>query len=514
MGRTDSLFQLVKSLSRADKRNFKLLTQITSGDKKYLRLFELIERSVEYEETKLLEIFEGKNAASQLSVAKHYLQAIILKSLAYFYRHEGGDDGGMLLQIRILAERNLHGQAHKVLRKAKAEAESRENFANLLELLALERRILVEGNDHKDVRAVLEPLVGAELQAMEAQQNLLSYQHLMDQATLLVGDNQQARTEEQLLAFGEVLGEAPMQHPSQAISRRARILFHSILRQYAYFRMNWKGMLLHSGEVVALFEANPLLREISEMDYLQALYAHGVAQFEMGLEAEAVQSLVLLQAWRPHSPKAAAILYERVYLLALNQSLATGDLEEGLRWVDKLQGSLEGMRTQLGVSALMRLLFAAGRVCFAADKTSEALRWINLFLNEPRSEQCSDLQCFARLLNLMIHVRLGNFDLVEHDLVSTYRFIFKRGRMFRIERMVLRVVKALAGTAEADEKRRVLEAFGAEMGETCTAQLDAPAQEALMLRVWCSSQLGGSSMEEVLKQAYGAKKTAQGTFPG
>ncbi len=46
MARTSSLILLINSLTKAEKRYFKLSTNLQNGDKNYLALFELLEKRI------------------------------------------------------------------------------------------------------------------------------------------------------------------------------------------------------------------------------------------------------------------------------------------------------------------------------------------------------------------------------------------------------------------------------------------------------------------------------------
>ena len=54
MKQQEYLFELVQSLSKSEKRYFKLHSNLVSGSKSYLNLFEKLESSTEYDEKKLL----------------------------------------------------------------------------------------------------------------------------------------------------------------------------------------------------------------------------------------------------------------------------------------------------------------------------------------------------------------------------------------------------------------------------------------------------------------------------
>ena len=52
-----------------------------------------------------------------------------------------------------------------------------------------------------------------------------------------------------------------------------------------------------------------------------------------------------------------------------------------------------------------------------------------------------DIHSFGQILNLFIHYELGNDKLLEYIVKSTYRFLLKRKRLFKVESVILRFLK-------------------------------------------------------------------------
>src|ERR1041384_3870267 len=77
---TDALFQLIKSLEKSEKRNFKLYVKRNSStDLKTIQLFDALDKMKEYDETQLLKNKSIKK--QQLSNIKASLYKQILSSL-------------------------------------------------------------------------------------------------------------------------------------------------------------------------------------------------------------------------------------------------------------------------------------------------------------------------------------------------------------------------------------------------------------------------------------------------
>ena len=117
----------------------------------------------------------------------------------------------------------------------------------------------------------------------------------------------------------------------------------------------------------------------------------------------------------------------------------------------KLQAQLALLEGSLEENFLLIIYFCCAQFYLEVQDFKNALKWINIFLNLPKTNLRADLQCSARLINLIIHYELGNYELVDYSLKSTYRFIFKRDRMYKVERLVLRSIKQLAQVGRGEE---------------------------------------------------------------
>jgi hypothetical protein len=114
--RTDELFQLIKSLEKAEKRNFKLYVKrnSSSGDMKIIQLFDALDKMKEFDEQLLLKNKSIKK--QQLSNLKAHLYKQILASVRILK-----DENNIELQLheqmdyaRILYNKGLYLQTLKV----------------------------------------------------------------------------------------------------------------------------------------------------------------------------------------------------------------------------------------------------------------------------------------------------------------------------------------------------------------------------------------------------------------
>ena len=141
---TDALFQLIQSLERSEKRNFKLYMKRNSGsgDLKVVQLFDALDKMKLYDEEVLL----SKNPSlqkQQISNLKAHLYHEILASLRLLKQDENID-----LQLheqldfaRLLYNKGLYLQSLKILDRVKDLANGNNQITYLQQVLFLEKKI-------------------------------------------------------------------------------------------------------------------------------------------------------------------------------------------------------------------------------------------------------------------------------------------------------------------------------------------------------------------------------------
>ena len=234
MKKTDAVFQLIKSLTRGEKRNFRMLAQLTSGDKKYLQLFDVMDSLSEYSEDRILKRFKkDKSFEKQFAYNKNYLYNSILNSLAYFHKGTEAELSSLTLQVRILLEKNLYQQARKLLRKAKEKVQKHERFEELLKLLRYEIEILKRTENIKIMAEALRQVEFEERVTLEKITNCIGYSRIDSRMFMLMKTVHVARDAADDQLIREIESAELMESESRALSSKAKILIHKIRRQSA-----------------------------------------------------------------------------------------------------------------------------------------------------------------------------------------------------------------------------------------------------------------------------------------
>ena len=140
----EHLFSLVNSMSKSEKRYFRLTTDLQKGEKSYLILFDILEGFAAFDEAltkKLKKRFPG----STIEPARKHLYHVLIKSLRQFNSDQDVEWRLMtwLQDSRILYNKGLYELSLDQLGKAKRVALENEKYMHFVLAARQELQYLV-----------------------------------------------------------------------------------------------------------------------------------------------------------------------------------------------------------------------------------------------------------------------------------------------------------------------------------------------------------------------------------
>ena len=118
---SSDLFRLIKSLSKSEKRYFKMYASTHRTNSNAVKLFDEINGIKIVDEKAVLSTFGGTPFYKQLSVTKVYLQKYIMRSLRSFHAGTSVEFTlrEMMNDVEILYKKGLFPELKKLLLKAR-----------------------------------------------------------------------------------------------------------------------------------------------------------------------------------------------------------------------------------------------------------------------------------------------------------------------------------------------------------------------------------------------------------
>ena len=117
-----------------------------------------------------------------------------------------------------------------------------------------------------------------------------------------------------------------------------------------------------------------------------------------------------------------------------------GTFTEGLQLVPYIEENLKEYEIYLDRHRILVFYYKIASLYFGSGHYEKAIDYLNKIINW-KVDLRTDLQCYSRLLHLIAHYELGNFELLEYLFKSVYRFMAKMGNLSVVEVEIFRCLR-------------------------------------------------------------------------
>jgi tetratricopeptide (TPR) repeat protein len=463
--RTDDLVQLIRSLSKAEKRHFRLFAQRNqpSDVLLFLQLFDHLDKYGEYEEAEVLRrIPEIKK--SQLPNLKAHLTRQLLTSLRLLNKSHNQD-----IQIReqidyarLLYNKGLYSQSLDWLSKAKLEALAGNYTIQALEAVEFEK--LIESQYiTNSLEGRAEELTVQSLRLTTMATKSGEFSSLALQMYGLYLKNGFARNRKDYLFVREFFrSRLPATHFDELdfIGKlyycQAHVWLHQICQEFAAcFRYTQKW--------VDLFDKNPDMIALHPALYLKGLHNLLSTLYHSLHYDRFMVSLPVLEQF-PETlgsnmdNNVEGLYYLYHFIHRINRHYLEGTYAEGLKLVPELLSCLDNETYNWDKHRIMVFYYRIACLYFANRDYNHAIDYLNRIINTKNPNYREDIQCFSRILCLISHFELGNEQLLEYQIKSVYRFLLQMEDLHEVQKEIFRFLRRTPGMRRAallDEFRKL-----------------------------------------------------------
>jgi hypothetical protein len=504
---SDALFQLIKSLEKSEKRNFKLyITRNSSSlDLKSIQLFDAMDKMDEYDEVQLLN--KNKNIRkAQLSNAKAHLYREILSSLRLI-RHENNIDIQLHEQLdyaRILYNKGLYLQSLRTLDRIKESAKDHHQDTFLLEVLFFEKAI-ESLHITRSMQDRADQLAG-ELDGVNDRVRLIS--QLSNLALQLYSwyiRHGVARSEKDEAAVQEFFEENMPADLSQCLGFYEKLYLYQSYVWYGFIRQDFLMYYRYTQKWVDLFEKEPFMLAVETSQYIKGMHNLLGAHFDLLNDQKFRETLKQFEEFS-NSDLVVNNVNNRIqtfvylYISKLNQHFIDGTFTEGLTLVPYIEEKLTEYWIYLDRHRILVFYYKIACLYFGSGDYGKTIDYLNKIINW-KVDLRTDLQCYSRLLHLIAHYELGNVDLLEYLTKSVYRFMAKMESLSLVEEEIFKFLrKAFLVTTD-----RLKPEFGKLLEKLKTYEKSRFETRAFMyldVISWLESKIAGVPVQDVIREKY------------
>lgn len=437
--------RLIKSMSKSEKRHFKLQTKKQAGNKDYLNLFDLIDQQATIDIDEIRQQFARHHPGVSLNNTARYLVKLITDCLIQSKIEKDVQFQLMqqLMRVKILKERSLPEEGFKELKKIRESAVySQQHYIQYFTY----RYELDYFSDHNFQELTDIELI--ELQ-MKAKHTLKTINHIQEHHSLL------ELLKYRLVHQGRVLSEDDKKQLNDLMLSEMIIMagktqnslaaqkLHLMFQSFFFTNIgDYQSALKTFHELNRLFEQNLDLLSNPPMDYLTALSGildslHTLGNSEeMAFYINKVKSLDT-----PAYPE--YFRYMALKIVAANELailIKEARFEDAVVYAESLPSGFLSAYNMVDEEKQWELYFYCSLSYFRMNNPKKAHKLIREIMDMNPPHPQLPIYKAVRLLNIIIYYEQEEGEYLEYEIRSYKRFFQQKTRLLKSEKLLFKII--------------------------------------------------------------------------
>jgi hypothetical protein len=459
IAKSESLFLLIQSLSKSEKRSFKLYVGRNQDgkDSLYIKLFDLLDKTSGVDDILLKKKLGELSNPAYSNLKKHlFEQLMIVLRLLGKEKKENVKIREYIDFSYILYGKGLHWQALEVLDKAKRLSQKHFNDFSLLTIIEVEKLI--------QSRHITRTKGDSIDELIDQSENLIS--RVSDRINL---SNIRLKLHKQYVEKGHIESREKevefMDTFSASMKKIDASKLEGIEKIYYFQSYVWFYYILDQFEecmkwsikwVNAFKESEELQRR--DVDLFMRGY-HYVLTSAYNVKEISIyeQYLVELENYR-HTNYAKLnhnsqiVSFQYVHNGRMNLHFLKGTFKEGLKNIPRTIQRIKRYANKLDYHKVMVIYYKVAWMYIGASMPKKALEYLDYIIDLTDKSLREDIQCYARIMKLM-----ALYDMQEYNLILKYgkdfqKFYDKLKHPNRVQITVLEMLEQLANTPIFSQK--------------------------------------------------------------
>jgi len=451
----DHLFQLIKSLSKTEKRYFTLDAQ-KSGRKesRYLELFRVINDQEDYDEQPLKALFGTKLGDDKARLYEAILRAMRDYQSKKSYKTRIKE---LLTDAKILFERKLYDQSENRLAEAKSLALDLQDHLAVLEINLNQRQLTREVIEKEFEHDVIN-LIEEKEKHLQLDEEEFWVHDTFDHLVIDILQNRQGLNEAAKTAFKQkyqlLLNLDDTSRKPFFTKRR----LHQCRAFYYRLTGNTEQEFEAFNTALNLWKDYPKNKE----EYYHLYLTDGINLLSASMKDEQKvkqfpELIAEIKSQKAPNPQGQKLLFERTtiyYLIFLLNSLdaefesTIQEIQEGLQQYD------------ISLSTKLSICLNVSFLLFLNDRYRDCLKWTAQIthLKKKAENIRKDIHLLNQVLILLTEYKLGDYEAIENANRRAARFFQRQpaSGLKSLSVLIIGMIKQLQASANTKEEREIL----------------------------------------------------------
>ena len=184
----------------------------------------------------------------------------------------------------------------------------------------------------------------------------------------------------------------------------------------------------------------------------------------------------------------------------INKHFMEGTFTEGLKIVPDIREKLQEYYLYLDRHRILVFYYKIASLYFGSGDYEKTIEYLNKIINW-KVDLRTDLQCYARLLHLIAHYELGNYQLLEYLFKSVYRYMAKMQNLSVVEEEIFKFLRQ-SFRIPPRQLKQAFENLLVKLKALENNRLETRAFAYLDIISWLESKISGVPVQDVIRQKF------------
>lgn len=511
---TEGLNKLILSLSKAEKRSFKLFAKRNTSNHpeelKFLVLFDFLEKSPDASDEEIIkknpQIKKVQLANLKAHLYRQLLTSIRLNSSNKILEFEVNEH---IENAELLYMRGLYLQSLKLLEKAKSLAVRLDN--SIQNLLIIEKIKFIESQYvTRSIDARADELSAESLEIEERVNGLVSLSNLSLQLYSLYLKVGFVRDEKDFMFVRDFFQSKLPDVDHKKLSFTEKFHLYSAYFRYYYIQQDFLMCFKYAQKTVDLFKENEFQAEQNKELFFKSIHNLILVLFYLRNYKRMKVVFDYFEQLKPSEKESENIqlLHQQyTYTNLLNLLFLQGEYSRGLCCIGEITNFLAAAETKIDTHRIIVLYYKIGCLYFGTGDFKKAIYYLNQVLALKNQSLREDILSFAHILILIAHYELGNDMLVEYQLKSVYRYLSKTGDLQGVQREVLNYIRNVPKLLPSEVTKSFKQLLS-RLKKLSESKFEQRPFMYLDIIAWLESKIDKKSIEQIAQEKFRQELTS------
>ena len=486
-----ALFDVIKSMSAAEKRHFKLYAGITGKDKspKYVELFDMLNKQSELDESA---IEEGGFMAAD----KNFLQEKIEASLHIQYLGKSADSKmkWLLESMGRQAQREHWNELKKGIKKVKYLAQKHEKFSTWLQAIYWEKEWISKSGERKNLYERYEQIIVEEAIVKKYLEEEIQYKNLRMLVDYLRRKDVRLVNEENRKKFEQYADSDWLKTEIPPYSIETKANFYHLKCLIAQYTEKIEKAYEYAKKLTSVFEQNKPFQKQHLWWYRNSLGLLSEICFLSGRHQEIpdiidkIEGLNLESDAEVHSPYFHGLLY----------AITNIDQQKGMQYIPLIEQLVNRHNEKIRDGRLLSFFYNISIFYMLFEEWDKGALWIDRIFNYKRTDDRRDLQYATRILSLINKYELEE-DMDNH-IQAIAKYLKTNDQYTEINQHILQAFRDSYKAIKQKERLPIWKNLNNFLTQKIQEQtLTTPQLGLEELRLWCQAKIQNTTMAEIIR---------------